>query len=90
MLQTYLFPAIFAAFKVGCRIEVFLQCFLGPPIWDPTYLALQSEMMLQLDPPLVRFDSDSYPSGWITTHQNAWPMPLISLKTCISTTTKDK
>jgi hypothetical protein len=41
-LQTYLFLAIFAAFKVGCRIEVFLRRFLGPPIWDPTYLALQS------------------------------------------------
>ena len=41
-LQTYLFPAAFAAFKVGCCIESFLRRFLGPPIWDPTYLALQS------------------------------------------------
>ncbi len=28
-------------------------------------------------------------SGWITTHQNAWPTPLISSKTCISTKTMD-
>ncbi len=62
-LHTYLFLAIFAAFKVGCHVEVFLRRFLGPPIWDPTYLALQSETMLQLAPPQVRFDSDSYPIG---------------------------
>jgi hypothetical protein len=63
MLQTYLFPAAFAAFKVGCHIESFLQRFLGPPIWDPTCLALQRELTLQLASPLVRFDSDSYPVG---------------------------
>jgi hypothetical protein len=63
MLLTYLFPAIFATFKVGCCIEIFLQRFLGPPIWDPTYLALQSETTLQSAPPPVRFDSDSYPIG---------------------------
>jgi hypothetical protein len=62
-LQTYLFPSIFAAFKVGCRLEVFLRRFLGPHIWDPTYLALQSKTMLQSAPPLVRFNSDSYPTG---------------------------
>jgi hypothetical protein len=62
-LRTYLFPAIFSAFKVGCRVEVFLQRFLGPPIWDPTYLALQSKTTLQLAPPPVRFDSNSYPIG---------------------------
>jgi hypothetical protein len=60
-LQTYLFPAIFIAFKVGCRVEVFLRRFLGPPIWDPTYLTLQSETTLQSAPPPVRFNSDSYP-----------------------------
>ncbi len=59
-LRTYLFPAAFAAFKVGCCIESFIRRSLGPPIWDPNYLALQSEMTLQTAPPLVRFDSDSY------------------------------
>jgi hypothetical protein len=63
MLQIYLFPAAFAAFKVGCRVESFLRRFLGPLIWDPTCLALQSESMLQAAPPLVRFDSDSYLIG---------------------------
>jgi hypothetical protein len=32
MLRTYLFPAAFAAFKVGCRVESFIRPFLGPPI----------------------------------------------------------
>jgi hypothetical protein len=59
-LQTYLFPAAFATFKVGCRVESFIRHFLGSPIWDPNYLALQSETMLQATPPPVRFDSDSY------------------------------
>jgi hypothetical protein len=63
MLLTYLFPAIFAAFKVGCRVEGFPRRFSGPPIWDPNYLTLQSEMTLQSAPPPVRFDSDSYPIG---------------------------
>jgi hypothetical protein len=59
-LWTYLFPAAFAAFKVGCRVESFIRRFLGPPIWDPTCLALQSKTALQTAPPPVRFDSDSY------------------------------
>ncbi len=59
-LRTYLFPAVLSTFKVGCCIEVFL---LGPPIWDPTYLALQSETTLQSAPPPVRFNSDSYLIG---------------------------
>ncbi len=88
-LRTYLFPAAFAAFRVGCRLESFLQRFSGPPIWDPTCLALQSETTLGTAPPLVRFDSDSYLIGVDHTHQSAWPMLLISLKTCVSTT-KDK
>jgi hypothetical protein len=62
-LQTYLFLAAFATFKVGCRVESFLRCFLGPPIWDPTCLALQSESTLQLMSLPVTFDSDSYPVG---------------------------
>jgi hypothetical protein len=37
--------------------------FLRSPIWDPNYLALQSETMLQSAPPPVRFDSNSYPIG---------------------------
>jgi hypothetical protein len=36
---------------------------LGPPIWDPNYLALQSEFTLQSASPPVRFDSDSYLIG---------------------------
>jgi hypothetical protein len=59
----YLFPAAFAAFKVGCCIESFIRRFFGPPIWDPTCLALQSETMLRTAPPPVRFDSDSYLIG---------------------------
>jgi hypothetical protein len=63
MLRTYIFLAIFAAFKVGCQVEVFLWRFLGPPIWDSTYLALQSKTTLQSAPLTIRFDSDSYPIG---------------------------
>jgi hypothetical protein len=58
-LQTYLFPAAFAAFKVGCHVESFIRRFLGPPIWDPNYLSHQSETTLQMASPPVRFDSDS-------------------------------
>jgi hypothetical protein len=36
---------------------------MGPPIRDPTCLAHQSKAMLQLAPPPVHFDSDSYPIG---------------------------
>ncbi len=39
-LQTYLFPAAFATFKIGCCVESFIRRFLGLPIWDPTCLAL--------------------------------------------------
>jgi hypothetical protein len=63
MLQTYLLPAAFAAFRIGYRVEMFVQRFTGPPIRDPTCLAHQSKAMLQLAPPLVRFNSDSYPIG---------------------------
>jgi hypothetical protein len=62
-LQTYLFPAAFAAIKVGCRIESVIRHFSGPPIWDPSRLVLQCETMLQTAPPPVRFDSDSYLIG---------------------------
>ncbi len=62
-LRTYLFPAAFAAFKVGCCVESFIRRSSGPPTWDPNYLALQSEMLLQTAPPPVRSDSDSYLIG---------------------------
>jgi hypothetical protein len=63
MLWTYLFPAAFVAFKIGCHVESFIQCFPGPPTRDPTCLAHQSKATLQLAPLLVRFDLDSYPIG---------------------------
>ena len=62
-MQTYLFPALFTAYKVGCRVEAFLQCFSGPPTWVHSHLAFQSEATLQSASSLVRFDSDSYPIG---------------------------
>jgi len=30
-IRTYLFPAFFTAYKVGCRVEIFLRRFSGPP-----------------------------------------------------------
>jgi hypothetical protein len=62
-IRTYLFPSLFAAYKVGCRIEIFLRRFSGPPNWDHSHLAFQSEAMLQSTSPPVRFDSDFYPIG---------------------------
>ncbi len=59
-LRTYLFPALFTAFKVGCRVEAFLQCYSGPPY---SHLAFQSKKTLQPTSPPVRFDSDSYLVG---------------------------
>jgi hypothetical protein len=57
------FPALFTAYKVGCRIEIFLRRFSGPPTWDHSHLAFQSEVTLQSASSPVRFDSDSYPIG---------------------------
>jgi hypothetical protein len=62
-MQTYLFPALFTALRVGCRVEVFLQRFSGPPTWVHSHLAFQSEATLKSASPPVRFDSDSYPIG---------------------------
>ena len=62
-IRTYLFPALFAAYKVGCRVEIFLRRFYGPPIWDHSHLAFHSETTLQSASSPVRFDSDSYPIG---------------------------
>ncbi len=57
-MQTYLFPALFTAFKVGCRVEVFLRQFSGPL---HSHLAFQSEQTpMNL---AVRFDSDSFLIG---------------------------
>ena len=57
------FPALFAAYKVGCCAKVFLQCFSGPPTWAQSHLAFQSKATLQSVSLLVRFNSDSYPIG---------------------------
>jgi hypothetical protein len=62
-MQTYLFLALFTAYKVGCRVEAFLQHFSGPPTWDHSHLAFQSEATLQSASSPVRFNSDSYPIG---------------------------
>ena len=62
-MQTHLFLALFTAFKVGCQVEAFLQCFFGPPTWVHSHLAFQSKVTLQSASPLVRFDSDSYCIG---------------------------
>ena len=59
-MWTYLFPALFTAFKVGCRVEAFLRQYSGPP-YSP--LAFQSKQTLQPMSPLVRFDSDSFLIG---------------------------
>jgi hypothetical protein len=63
MLRTYLLPAAFATFKVDCHVESFIRHFSGPPIRDPTCLAHQSKATLQLAPPPVHLDLDSYPIG---------------------------
>jgi hypothetical protein len=62
-MQTYMFPALFTAYKVGCRVEAFLRRFSGPPTWVHSHLAFQCEAMLQSVSSPVRFDSDSYPIG---------------------------
>ncbi len=41
-LPSYLAPALFAAFKVGCRVEIELRRFLHPIRRVPRFLALQS------------------------------------------------
>jgi len=59
-LPSYLVPALFAAFKVGCRVELELRHFLRPIRRVPRFLALQSA---SLSDPTVRFDSDSFEIG---------------------------
>ena len=57
-MRTYLFPALFTAFKVGCRVESFLRQFSSPP---RSHLAFQSKQTPTTLP--VRFDSDSFLIG---------------------------
>ena len=57
-MRTYLFPALFTAFKVGCRVESFLRQCSGPLC---SHLAFQSEQTPTNLP--VRFDSDSFLIG---------------------------
>ncbi len=57
-MRTYLFPALFTAFKIGCRVESFLQQFSGPL---RSHLAFQSKQTPTILP--VRFDSDSFLIG---------------------------
>ncbi len=59
-LPSYLVPALFAAFKVGCRIEIELRRFLCPIQRAPQFLALRSA---SLGNPTVRFDLDSFEIG---------------------------
>ncbi len=59
-LPSYLVPALFAAFKVGCCIEIELRRFLRPIQRAPRFLALESA---SLSNPTVRFDSDSFEIG---------------------------
>jgi hypothetical protein len=57
-MRTYLFPALFTAFKVGCRVESFLRQCSGPVC---SHLAFQSEQTPTTLP--VQFDSDSFLIG---------------------------
>ncbi len=59
-LPSYLVPALFATFKVGCRIENILRRFLRPVQRAPRFLALQGALLAD---PAVRFNSDSFSIG---------------------------
>jgi len=59
-LPSYLMPAFFAAFKVGCCVKDKLRRFLRPLQRAPRFLALQGAF---LGDPAVRFDSDSFSIG---------------------------
>jgi hypothetical protein len=59
-LPSYLMPALVAAFKVGCCVEIKLRRFLRPIQRAPRFLALQGAF---LDNPAVQFDSDSFSIG---------------------------
>ncbi len=57
-MQTYLFPALFTAFKVGCHVEAFLRHFSGPLRSHLAFLSKQTPTTS-----LVRFDSNSFLIG---------------------------
>jgi len=59
-LPTYLMPAFFTAFKVGCCVEGELRRFLRHIQRVPRFLAFQGA---SLGNPTVRFDSDSFEIG---------------------------
>jgi hypothetical protein len=59
-LPSYLMPALVAAFKVGCCVEIKLRRFLRPIQRAPRFLALQGAF---LDDSAVRFDLDSFSIG---------------------------
>ncbi len=59
-LPSYLMPAFFAAFKVGCCVKDKLRRFLRPLQRALRFLALQGAF---LGDPAVRFDSDSFSIG---------------------------
>jgi hypothetical protein len=59
-LPSYLVLALFAAFKVGCRVEFKLRRFLRPIQRVPRFLTLQSA---SLSNPTVRFDLDLFEIG---------------------------
>ena len=62
-IRIYLFPVLFATYKVGCCVKVLLRRFSGPPTWAHSHLAFQSKTALQSGSLPVRFDSDSYSIG---------------------------
>ena len=49
-IRTYLFPALFTAFMVGCQMEAFLRHYSNPPY---SHLAFQSKQTLQPTSPPV-------------------------------------
>ncbi len=59
-LPSYLVPALFTAFKVGCRVENKLCHLLCLIQRAPQFLALQSASLAD---PVVQFDSDLFKIG---------------------------
>ena len=59
-LPSYLMPALVAAFKVGCCVEIKLRRFLRPIQGAPRFLALQGAF---LDNPAVQSDLDLFSIG---------------------------
>ena len=75
-LHTYLIPALFAAFRVGCCVKSTLRRrFLRPLQQALRFLALQGA---SLDNPVVRFTQTCSPLGLTTMHHDAWPTPCIT------------